>query len=50
VKNITEGGFFVDFDYGILKKREYIIIVCKICGKVVQFIMINTAMRRRSYR
>ncbi len=34
VKNITNSGFFGDFYYGILKKTEYIIIVCKMAGNV----------------
>ena len=32
VKNVTIKGFFVDFYYRILKKMEYIIIVCKSAG------------------
>ena len=34
VKNVTIKGFFVDFYYRILKKMEYIIIVCKLAGYV----------------
>lgn len=32
VKDVTIRGFFVDFYYRILKKTEYIIIVCKSAG------------------
>ncbi len=41
VKNITNSGFFGDFYYGILKKTEYIIIVCKLAGNVGRNISYN---------
>ena len=48
VKNVPIKGFFVDFYYRILKKMEYIIIVCKSAGYTGKNHVIFVCLYRRA--